>query len=47
MTSPADDKAAEEIVRRLTEIIPRDPNEEELARGKGITAAVPVAMAAK
>src|SRR5438094_464080 len=36
----------EDIIRRLTEIIPRDPNEEELARGKGGTA-VPVAVAAK
>src|SRR5438034_354647 len=36
----------EDIIRRLTEIIPRDPNEEELARGKGATA-VPVAVAAK
>jgi MoxR-like ATPase len=37
----------EDIIRRLTEIIPRDPNEEELARGKGATAAVSVAVAAK
>src|SRR5207253_11154586 len=36
----------EDIIRRLTEIIPRDPNEEELARGKGATA-MPVAVAAK
>ena len=29
----------EDIVRRLADIIPRDPNEDELARGKGIPAA--------
>ena len=28
----------EDIIRRLADIIPRDPNEEELARGKGAAA---------
>ena len=34
----------DDIVRRLADIIPRDPNEDELARGKGVPAvtAVPV-----
>src|SRR5437762_1517762 len=32
----------EEIIRRLTEIIPRDPNEDQLERGKGVPAAIPV-----
>jgi MoxR-like ATPase len=28
----------DDIVRRLAEIIPRDPNEDQLAKGKGVLA---------
>jgi MoxR-like ATPase len=36
----------EDIVRRLTDIIPRDPNEDQLERGKVAATAIPVTLAA-